>query len=198
VRGVGQATEAAASFGTARRAAREQQQGRGNKRKNYEDGFPAAHESKDITPRRRSPHSAPPNCVLISEPLQFSPKRKHNGTDEKQKRGRVIPSDAFAEVEPREDDEYAERDDLLYDFQLVTREFSIADAIRRDLKAVFGERDEPAHQDYGQKRSLPVFQVAIPGDCHEDIGTDQKKNGFHSAKSYHVPVLILGWKPSFV
>ena len=53
----------------------------------------------------------------------------------------MIPFDAFAKVRPREDDEYAKRDDLLDDFQLIRCEFTIPDTIRRDLKTVFGECD---------------------------------------------------------
>jgi len=97
----------------------------------------------------------------------------------------MIPFDAFAEIRPREDDEHAKRDDLLDHFQLERCEFTIADAIRGDLKTIFSERDEPAHQDYCQKRSFAVFQVTVPSDRHEDIRANQKENCFHGARSYH-------------
>jgi hypothetical protein len=75
------------------------------------------------------------------EELEFSPKGERHGTDQKQERGGMIPFDAFAEIQPREDDEHAKRDDLLDDFQLERCEFTIADAIRGDLKTISSERD---------------------------------------------------------
>jgi len=66
---------------------------------------------------------------------------ERHSTDQKEERGGMIPFDAFAEIPPREDDEHAKRDDLLDDFQLKRCEFTIADAIRGDLKTIFSERD---------------------------------------------------------
>jgi hypothetical protein len=121
----------------------------------------------------------------LSKELQFSPKGERHSTDQKEERGGMTPFDAFAEIRPREDDEHAKRDDLLDDFQLERCEFTIADAIRGDLKTIFSERDEPAHQDYCQKRSFAVFQVTVPRNRHEDIRANQKENRFHGARSYH-------------
>jgi hypothetical protein len=42
------------------------------------------------------------------------------------------------------------------------------------LEIVFGEGNQPAHNDYGEKRSLAVFEVTVPSDCHEDVRTDEK------------------------
>ena len=93
----------------------------------------------------------------------------------------MIPFDAFTEIPPREADKHAKGDHLLDDFQLKRREFAIADAVRGDLKTVFGERDEPAHDDCGEEGRLAVFQVTIPGDGHEDIRTKKKQDGFHGS-----------------
>ena len=81
----------------------------------------------------------------------------------------MVPFEAFPEIPPRENDEHAERDDLLDDLQLKRGEFSIADAIRGDLEAIFGEGDQPAHDDRGHKRGLAVFQVTVPSESHEDV-----------------------------
>ena len=81
----------------------------------------------------------------------------------------MIPFDAFAEIPPGENDEHSQGDHFLNNFQLKCREFAIADAVRGDLKAVFGERDEPAHDDRGEEWGLAVFQVTVPGDGHEDV-----------------------------
>src|SRR6266852_168453 len=94
----------------------------------------------------------------------------------------MIPFDPFAKVRPRENDEYAKRDDLLDDFQLIRCEFTIADAIRRNLKTVFGERDYPTHNDYSEERNLTIFQVTVPGNRHKDVRANQKENGFHGAR----------------
>ena len=94
----------------------------------------------------------------------------------------MIPFDAFTEIPPRKDDKHAEGDHLLDDFQLKRREFAVADAIRGDLKAVFGECDEPAHDNCGEQGSLAVFQVTVPSDGHEDIRTKKKQDGFHGSK----------------
>ncbi len=94
----------------------------------------------------------------------------------------MIPPDVLAEIQPREDDEHAKRDHFLNDFQLKGRELAVANAIRRDLKAVFGEGYQPAYDDGGKERSFAVFQVAVPRDGHENIGADQKEDGFHGTE----------------
>ena len=124
--------------------------------------------------------------------LQFSPERERYGTDKKQERDSVIPFDTFTEVHPREDDEHAKGDHFLDDFQLKRSEFAIADAVRGDLKAVFGERDEPAYDDCCENRRLAIFQMTVPGDGHEDVRTNQKKNGFHNAR---IVARTQSWRP---
>ena len=81
----------------------------------------------------------------------------------------MIPFDTFAEIPPRENHEYAKGDHLLNDFQLKPREFAVADAIRGDLEAVFGERDQPTDDNDCEQGSFTVFQVTVPGNCHEDV-----------------------------
>ena len=105
----------------------------------------------------------------------------------------MIPFDAFAEIPPREDDEHAKRDYLLDDFQLKRRKFAIANAIRGNLKTVFGERDQPAYDDRGEKRSLAVSQVAVPGDCHKNVRTNKKQDGIHGARIVSRAQLVLAY-----
>jgi len=81
----------------------------------------------------------------------------------------MVPLDVFTEIPPRKDDEHAKRDHLLNDLQLKRREFSIADTVRGNLETVFGERDQPTHDDYKEKRGLSVFQVTVPSNSHEDV-----------------------------
>jgi hypothetical protein len=114
--------------------------------------------------------------------LELSPEREGYGANQKSKRHSVIPSDVFAEIEPGENGENGEGDHFLNNFQLKAREMAIADAIGRNLEAVFGEGDEPAHDNGGEKRRLSIFQVAVPRDGHEDVGANQEEDGFHRAK----------------
>jgi hypothetical protein len=94
----------------------------------------------------------------------------------------MIPFDALTEVVPRKDDEHAKSDYFLNDFQLERREFAVPHAIRWDLKAVFGEGDEPAYDDHGEKWCFAVFQVTIPSNCHENVRTNEQKNSLHNAR----------------
>jgi hypothetical protein len=112
--------------------------------------------------------------IARAEQLQLSPKGEHNSAEQEQERDTMIPLDAFIQIRPCEDDKHAERDCLLDDFQLKCCKFTIAEAIRGDLKTVFGERNQPAHDDYDEKRGLAVLQVTVPCNCHEDVGTNKK------------------------
>jgi hypothetical protein len=49
-----------------------------------------------------------------------------------------------------------------------------ADAIRRHLKNILKECNTPTdHDDKKQGFGVEVFQMAIPGERHEQIGEDQ-------------------------
>jgi hypothetical protein len=50
------------------------------------------------------------------------------------------------------------------------------------LKAVFGEGDQPTHDDNDEKRSVAVLQVTVPGNGHKDVGTDKKQDGSHGSR----------------
>jgi hypothetical protein len=77
---------------------------------------------------------------------------------------------------------------------LKCREFTIADAIRGDLETVFGKRNQPTHDDYGEQGRVAVLQVTVPRNCHEDVGTNKKQNGSHGAQIVS-PVNQKGWVP---
>jgi hypothetical protein len=88
--------------------------------------------------------------------------------------GRVVPAQMLAEIDQCEDGEDAEGDDLLDHFELDRREVPGTDPVRRNLQAVFKESDAPADQDDLPERVLAVFQVAVPGNGHEDVGEDEQ------------------------
>src|ERR1039458_8918545 len=93
--------------------------------------------------------------------------------------GGVVPAQMLAEVEEGEDSEDDQRNDLLDDLELDGRKAVGAHAVGRHLEAVFEEGDAPADQDDLPKRFLAEFQVAIPGEGHEDVGEDEQDNSPH-------------------
>jgi hypothetical protein len=115
--------------------------------------------------------------------LQLPPEGERHGATQEQKRNRIIPFDAFSQIHPRKYDEHAERDHFLDYFQLKPGEFPVADAVGGNLKAVFGEGNQPADYDCGNQRRPAVFQMAVPGDSHEDIRANQEKDSFHGAEN---------------
>ena len=73
-----------------------------------------------------------------------------------------------------------QRDDLLDHLELDGREARRADAVGGHLEAVFEEGDAPADEDDLPQGVLAVFQVAVPGKGHEDVGEDEKNYCPHS------------------
>jgi hypothetical protein len=55
----------------------------------------------------------------------------------------------------------------------------VTDAVGRDLKAVFKERDEPAYEYNSQEGSIFIFQMTIPGEGHEEIGNGEQQDCLH-------------------
>src|SRR5579872_3881420 len=133
-------------------------------------------------PHGRRSRSASNACR--QDELRLTPEGKRDGADDAEKSRAVIPGDLLAEIDPGEDAEYAQGDHFLNNLQLKCGELAVSKAIRGNLKAIFEKGDQPAHHDHGDERSAPVLQVPVPGDGHEDVGTDQKQDCFHT-KSYH-------------
>lgn len=95
----------------------------------------------------------------------------------------MVPLHALAKIHPGKYDEDAKRDDFLDDFELIGGEFAVADAVGGHLKAIFGKRNQPAHDDGQDERRLAIFKVPIPGDGHERVGANQEQDGFHRRES---------------
>jgi hypothetical protein len=91
----------------------------------------------------------------------------------------VVPLYFLAEIEDREDGEDRESDDFLNGLQLRGAEFIRANAIRRNLEAVFEKSNSPAHQDHFPKSGSAEPEVAVPGKGHEDIRNGEKDDGSH-------------------
>ena len=91
----------------------------------------------------------------------------------------VIPAKFLAEVGNRKDGEDGEGDDFLDGLELGGVEFIGTDAIRRHLKTVFEESDAPTSENNFPERFAAVFQVAVPGEGHEDVGNSEQKDRAH-------------------
>ena len=92
----------------------------------------------------------------------------------------VVPAELVAEVEDGEDSEDGERDDFLHDLELIGREGARADAVGGDLEAVLEEGDRPADDDDLPEGDVAIFEMSVPGEGHEDVGADEKKDGPHA------------------
>src|ERR1019366_6174966 len=97
-------------------------------------------------------------------------KGEERGHAKKGERHEMIPREFLPEKEDGESDEDGDGDDLLNDLELESREMDIAEAIRRHRQAVFEQGDRPRDQDrFPERPGMTVFQVAIPGEGHENI-----------------------------
>src|SRR6478752_7392533 len=72
---------------------------------------------------------------------------------------RLFPVERFAQIEDREDDEDRKRDDLLDRLPLGGIEITIADAVCRDLGAIFEKGDRPAGEN--DKIERIVFELKV-------------------------------------
>src|SRR5436305_10242771 len=63
-----------------------------------------------------------------------------------------------------------------------------ANTVGRDLKAVFKESYSPTDERYLPQRNVLVFQVAVPGKSHKDVGDQEKNNGKHEGSLSHSQV----------
>src|SRR5262245_31867642 len=92
-----------------------------------------------------------------------------------------VDAQTLAEIEPRERHEHEQRDDSLDDLELRCRELPVADAVRRHLKTILEERQEPGHEDHLPQSRLAESEMAVPGGGHEDVRSRQQCDGFHAS-----------------
>jgi len=91
----------------------------------------------------------------------------------------VVPAQVLAEIERDEDTEDDERNDFLNYLELHGGEAVCADAIGRDLEAVFEQGNAPTDQDDLPERLVAKAEVTVPGEGHEDVGDDEKDHSPH-------------------
>ena len=104
---------------------------------------------------------------------------KYSQGDATEARG-MIPLYFFIEIENREYGEYQQSDHFLNSLELRGAELIRANAVRRDLEAVFEKSDAPAHQNHLPESGSAELQVAIPGEGHEDIRDGEKDDRSHA------------------
>src|ERR1700722_1199836 len=92
----------------------------------------------------------------------------------------VVPRELLLQVQHRERYEDQECHHLLDDLELKPGELDIAESIRRYRQAVFQQSDKPGHHDrLPQRPVVTVFEVAVPGYGHENVGAGQQQDGSH-------------------
>src|ERR1700760_2500837 len=97
----------------------------------------------------------------------------------------MVPVDSFLQEQHGKDDKYAQGDDLLEDLQLEAVEMLETQAVGRYGQTVLEQRDAPGHQNgFPQRPLVPVLQMAVPGERHEEIRADQQQGGVHEMHSY--------------
>jgi len=92
-----------------------------------------------------------------------------NGSDEADSGKKKVQSQLFFHVKNGEKRKNDHRDDFLHHFELSDGVISVADAVCRDLDAVFDECDSPAYQDYYENRLVVDFQVPVPCQAQKNI-----------------------------
>ena len=120
-----------------------------------------------------------------SERLLASPLFENYGhrSDDQGEAGQVVPAQGLLQVEDGEGGEDCQGDDFLDGFKLGGGEFVGAYAVGGDLETVFEEGDHPADQDDFEEWDFAEFQVAVPGEGHEDIGDGEQGDGSHGSES---------------
>jgi hypothetical protein len=88
----------------------------------------------------------------------------------------IVPAQRLLQVQHRESGEHDQRDHLLHGLELRGRIDRAAPAVGRHRQPVFEKRNPPAHHDDERQRDLLEAEVAVPGECHEDVGAKQHQD----------------------
>ena len=120
------------------------------------------------------------NFIIVSEKNRLGYKLKgllfedQKSREHQQNKARdVVPAQVFAQIVNRKQREHRQRDDFLQSFQLGGGIVFVTDAVGGNLQTVFEKRDAPADQNDRPQRGRFEFQMTVPRECHENIGTNQ-------------------------
>ena len=94
----------------------------------------------------------------------------------------VIPAELLFQYQDGKKAKDGKGNDLLYHFKLEGAEplDFVADPVGRHLEAVFQQGDRPTDEDdFWKGIAGEPFQVAIPGNGHEDVGKNKKDDCPH-------------------
>src|SRR3982750_1487623 len=92
----------------------------------------------------------------------------------------IAPADRFLEHNRREYCKHTERDHLLDDLELAAGEaMGVADTVGGHREGIFDERDSPTDEDRRDHRQMWEFEVAVPGEGHQDVGDDEQGDRDH-------------------
>lgn len=127
--------------------------------------------------------------------LFLGPEYEDDGSHQAEESGDVVPMKLLSrEKEHRHDGEDGQCDDLLDHLELKKGKgaviLGVAYLVGRNHEAILYQSNAP--RDENDNIKWPVLgntgglqlQVAIPRDGHEDVGDDQKQNGYD--RSFHV------------
>lgn len=131
----------------------------------------------------------------LSAGLFLGPEDEDDGCHQAEESGDVVPVELLSrEEEHRHDGEDGQCDDLLDYLELKkgkgTAVLGVADLVGRNHEAILYQSNPP--RDENDNIKWPVLrntgslqlQMTIPRDGHEDVGDDQKQNGYD--RSFHV------------
>jgi hypothetical protein len=105
----------------------------------------------------------------------------------------VIPLWDLPKDYERESSKNDERYYFLQYFELRQTEYAIPDSIRRNLKAVFQQRDQPTGYNGENQRILRVLQMPVPRNSHEQIRARQQKYGSSNGVAGYKLHYCLSW-----
>src|SRR4051812_27904030 len=106
----------------------------------------------------------------------------HDGHQDEDEAEHIVPAQLFTKHGHGENGEDDQGDDFLDDLELKAGELSIPPPVRRDLRAVFKEGDAPRNEDDEEQRfACSIFEMAIPGEGHEDV---EQANRCSSSSSF--------------
>jgi hypothetical protein len=118
--------------------------------------------------------------VLASWRLDFTSEHEIHGAEEKAEGDQVAELEGFLEDNYGKYAEDYEGDDFLEHFELEGAEAAgVTDAVGRHHQAVFKKSNTPTEQDSFPQWPALLLQVIVPGKGHEDVGSEEKKEGSH-------------------
>lgn len=141
---------------------------------------------------RHSPTQFPCLLSAISRPLQKSSteealdlvpisrltsKDQHRAETNQSETRSLNERKRLAEIKRGKPCKNDKRDDFLYALQLGGRVDRVADPIGRHRETIFNKGNTPAHQNGEHHGPSLELEIAVPRECHEDVGAREQQDG---------------------